>query len=739
MDLGPATNAQRSMTLRIFLLGRFRVEVDACLVPEERWPRRGAKQLLKLLCLKPGHQLHREQLMESLWPDATPDAASNNLNKVVYMARRALEPGLNAGARSRFLHRESDHVVLRAPGGLWIDVDVFEAQGNRALKLGDKEGCEAVLKHYRGDLLDEDRYDGWLDARRAHLLTLHHELTLKLADIYEHEGHIARCVSLLDSIVEGDPTNEDIHRRLMQLHAATGNRQRALSQYDQCARALAGELDATPDPETLALREALLSGRWKGPRPSRGAEPHPATTPVDSLAVIRFDAGADDPELEYLGEGLSEGLITRLARLPGLRVMARSTVARYDPCSVEPQATGRELGVRALLMGRLQQRNKSISVAVELINVDDGALVWGAQYNRALDDLLSIQEEITANIADNLELTLSEGDRQRFHQPHTRDPRAHELYLKGRHNWNKRTASGLERGIDGFQRAIEVDPMFSLAYAGLADCYNLLSLYGVAPPREAMPRARAAAARAIELDQGLAEGHTSMAYCKLYYDWDWLGAERLFQRALGLNPNYATAHHWYHECLTAMGRFDEQLAQVEKAKELDPLSPIIATEIGWGLYFARCYDEAAQHLAQTLTLETRFAVAHYILGLVHQQTGKLESAIEDFHTAIEAYVGGPFTLAVAALGHAYALAGEHERARDRLDELQRLTVQHYVSPYCVAVVHVGLGNDDDAFGALELALEERDDRLIYLGVDPLFDRLRPKAPFKRVLESLGLS
>ena len=493
MNVRSAVDTQKRMALRIFLLGAFRVEVDGRSVSEERWLRRSAKQLVKLLCLRPGHQLHREQLMESLWPEATPEAASNNLNKVVYMARRTLEPRLASGTRSRFVHRDSDHVVLRAPGGLWIDVDVFEEHAGQALKRGSKEDCEAALMYYQGDLLDEDRYDEWLDSRRARLLTLHLEITLKLADIYQKEGRLQQCTTLLERVVENDPVNEDVHRRLMQLHASAGNRHRALSQFEQCAKSLADELDTTPDTETLSLRDDLVSGSWKAPEP-RVAHTSVTITSYDSLAVLRFDADAHDPELDYLAEGLSEGLITRVAQLPGLRVMARSTVARYDPGSVNPQSIGRELGVRALLMGRLQQREGNISVAVELINVEDGSLIWGTQYHRMLDDLLHIQEEITASIADNLKLTLSIADREKLQQPHTRNPRSHELYLKGRHSWNKRSAVGLERGIDYFQQAIENDPMFSLAYAGLADCYNLLSLYGVAPPREAMPRARAAAA-----------------------------------------------------------------------------------------------------------------------------------------------------------------------------------------------------------------------------------------------------
>ena len=727
---------QKSMALRVFLLGPFRAEVDGRPVADKQWRRRSAKQLIKILCLRPGHQLHREQMMDVLWPEMPPDAASNSLNKVVYMARRALEPALSAGDPSRFVHRESDHIVLRAPGGLWTDVDAFEEWANRALKVGDKAGCETALMHYQGDLLDEDRYEDWLDARRTRLVALHQELTLKLANAYELEGELQKCVALLNSVIDSDPANEEVHRRLMQLHGTMGNRQRALSQFTLCERLLATELETVPDAETLALRDALRSGNWKTPDPPvptrSDSEPH------DSIAVLRLDADAANPEIDYLAEGLSEGLITRLAQLPRLRVMARSTVARYDSGSVDPQATGRELGVRTLVVGRLQQRDRGISISVELIAVEDGSLIWGAHYDRALENLLHIQEEIAASIANHLQLAVSAAHRETLHQPYTRSPRSHELYLKGRHSWNKRTAIGLERGIDYFQQAVEDDPQFSLAYAGLADCYNLLSLYGIARPRDAMPRARAAAARAIELDESRAEGYNSMAYCKLYYDWDWLGAERLFQRALDLNPNYATAHHWYHEFLTARGRFEEQRVQVERAKELDPLSPIIATEAGWGLYFARDYDQAILHLSRILALETRFAVAHFILGLVYQQTGDIDAAIEKLKTAIASYDGGPFTLATAALGHAYAVAGEAASATRQLDELTRLSQRHYVSPYCFAVVHSGLENDDEALASLELALEERADRLIFLNVDPVFDRLRRRSRFKRVLAQLGL-
>ncbi len=566
-------------SLRIRLLGKFQVAVDGKLVGETRWQRRSAKLLIKLLALRPEHQLHREQAMESLWPESPPQAAANNLNKVIHMARRALEPGLSTGASSRFLHRESDLVILRAPGNLWIDVDAFEAHAAEANKIGTIEEYEAALAYYTGDLLDEDLYEDWLSHKRDKLRLLYQDLTLKLAQAYEEDGCFNESIERLNELLEVEPTNEDVHRRLMRLYALIGHRQQALSQYQRCRDVVRKELDVEPEASTCQLHEEILSGQFQGIWHKEKMPRVGGDTDFNSLAILPFDNDSDDPNLEYLCEGITESLINSLAQLPGLRVMARSTVFRYKDCEIDIQTVGRELTVKTVVLGRVAQRNSTLMIATELVNVTDGSLIWGEQYSRPLTDIFVIQEEISRNISEKLRLKLTGSDQERLRKRHTENTKAYELYLKGRFYWNKRTAAGLQKALDYCHAAIEEDPAYALAYTGLADCYNLLSLYSVVPPTEAMPKAKAAVARALEIDDTLAEAHTSLAYCKVSYEWDWDGAEAAFQRAMEINPNYATTHHWYHKYLTAMGRFEERAVQINLAKELDPLSLIIGTVV----------------------------------------------------------------------------------------------------------------------------------------------------------------
>jgi tetratricopeptide (TPR) repeat protein len=321
---------------------------------------------------------------------------------------------------------------------------------------------------------------------------------------------------------------------------------------------------------------------------------------------------------------------------------------------------------------------------------------------------------------------------------YTADPEAYRLYLKGRFYWNKRTGDGLTRGIDCFTTAIERDPSYALAFSGLADCYNLLSLYSVLPPTETMPKAKAAASRALDLDASLAEAHASLGYAHLYFDWDWAAAERKFQQALSINPNYATAHHWYHEFLTAMGRFEEQMAEILLAQELDPLSLIINTDLGWGLYYRGAYDESIEQLLRTLDLDSNFAVAHLILGLAYAQKRSLSAAMSSVQRAIDLSGGAPSTLAVAALAYVFALQGRRTDALSVLQRLETLSGARYSLDYCFAMVLAGLGDRSTACDRLERAVEQRYDRLIYLNVDPTFDPLRDDPRFRDVVRAVGL-
>ncbi|MFQ5741942.1 MAG: BTAD domain-containing putative transcriptional regulator, partial [Acidobacteriota bacterium] len=563
------------------------------------------------------------------------------------------------GADSRFIARRRQQIALQAPGSLLVDVNSFEELAAEALNTVKPERFQVALRFYSGDLLAEDLYEDWVWNKREQLRILHQGLLSKLAQLYQEKGLNSAAIEVLNALLSSEPANEDAHRRLMLVYAESGHRQQALRQYLLCREAVRRELDAEPEEATRSLHDRIVAGKV-APHSRQASDQR---IPLESLAVLPFTNTTDDPELEYLCEGIAESLIHNLSQLLKLRIMALSTVLSYRGQAIQPQVVGRDLAVEAILLGRVLHWSQRLIIGTELVRVGDGSLLWGEKYNRSQDDIFEVQEEISREISERLKLELTGPEKLRLSKRHTDSAPAYQLYLKGRHHWNKRTAEGLQKGIRHFQQAIDEDPTYALAFCGLADCYNLLSLYSVVPPSEAMPRARSAAVRALEIDEDLAEAHTSLAYSRLYYDWDWKGAEEGFQRALELNPSYATAHHWYHEYLTATGRFQEQREAIRRAEELDPLSLIIKTEVGWGLYYARQYDRAVHHLKKTLEMESSFAVAHYILGLVRLQQGQFAEAVSDLERTLKLLGDKPFILALGALGHAYALLGDQAGAR----------------------------------------------------------------------------
>jgi Tfp pilus assembly protein PilF len=332
-------------------------------------------------------------------------------------------------------------------------------------------------------------------------------------------------------------------------------------------------------------------------------------------------------------------------------------------------------------------------------------------------------------------ITLTEEERQRLARRHTQNTQAYHAYLKGRFFWNKRTEDGLRRAIAQFEEAIAHDPDYALAHAGLADTYNLLCAYGALPPQEGYPRARRAAERALELDERLAEAHTSLAYATLNFYWDWPSAEREFLRALSLNANYATAHQWYGAFLAARGRFEESIAEIEQALALDPLSLMINADLGWLSFFARQHDRAIDQLRKTIDMDPNFALAYWLLGLNQEQRGLLDEATAAFRKAVSLSEDIPFAL--ASLGHALGRSGQPAEAATTLDSLQRLAARRYVSPHSIATVHLGLNRIDDALEWLNRAADERSNWMIFLNVDPVFDPLRDHPQFKRIVSRLG--
>jgi len=441
-------------------------------------------------------------------------------------------------------------------------------------------------------------------------------------------------------------------------------------------------------------------------------------------------------EKEYLSDGLTESIINSLTQLPALRVIARSSVFRYKGRDADPLGVGHELGVRAVLTGRIMQRGDNLTVSAELVDVRENKQLWGEQYERKVSGVLAVQREIAKEISSNLRLKLSGAEQNRVTKHYTESAEAYQLYLKGRFYWNKRTGEALKKAIEYFQQAIEKDPNYALAYAGLADAYGLLPAYSAGAPQDIFPKAKAAAKKALELDETLAEAHTSLAKV-LFYDWNLAESNREFQRAIELNPNYATAHQWYgNGNLRVMGRFDEAIAEMKRAQELDPLSLVINSDVGLTYISARQYDQAIEQLRKTTELDQGFYYAHWNLGRAYEMKGSLREALAEYRKARQ-LTDDPRTLAM--LGHGLAVSGKRDEALRTLDQLKEMAKQRYVSAYSFAIVYVGLGEKDEALQWLERDYQDRDFELTSLKVDPLLDSLRSDPRFADLVRRVGLA
>ena len=458
---------------------------------------------------------------------------------------------------------------------------------------------------------------------------------------------------------------------------------------------------------------------------------------IHSVAVLPLANVAGDPEAEYLSDGITESLINSLSQVPGLRVMSRSSVFRYKGTEVDPLAVGRELGVEAVLTGRVMHRADSLNISLELVDARDNTHIWGKQYTSRFTDIFTVQDQMAKDLSESLRLRLSGEEKERLVKRYTDNVQAYQLYLKGRYYWNKRTPDGFKRGLELFQQAIDTDPGYALAYAGLADSYAMLGDYSVLAPREAFPRAEAAAQTALRLDDNLAEGHTSLAFVKMAYEWDWETADREFRRAIELNPNYATAHQWYASYLAMMGRFEESIREIKRAQELDPLSRIINANLGLHYYYARQFDQSIEQLKKTISLDEQFFVPHQYLGRTFVQKGMYREAVAELERARELSNNSPEV--VASLGHALAVAGRTDEARKVLEELDEISKQRYVLPYFRAAVYTGLGDRDQAFQWLARAFEERHPGLVLVNIDPRFDSLRSDPRFADLLRRLNVA
>lgn len=476
----------------------------------------------------------------------------------------------------------------------------------------------------------------------------------------------------------------------------------------------------------LALLIAAASGAYFYLAPSGAAA-------IDSLAVLPFVNQNRDPESEYLSDGLTESIINNLSQVPNLRVMARSTVFRYKARDVDPLVIGRELGVRALLTGRVAQRGDSLSVQAELVDAATGAQLWGERYDRKVADALTVQQDISLVIANRLRLRLTGSDQQRLVKIYTENPEAYQLYLQGRFHWNKRSPEGLRKAVEYFKQAIALDPNYALAYAGLADAYSISPTYDLTiKPKGTMPQAREAALKALALDAELAEAHASLGLVLDIYDWQSAKAIKHFRRAIELNPKSATAHRWLGERLLRDGQFEECLTELQRSLELEPFSLATNRSLGNRLNCARRYDEAITQLKKTLELDPNFKSANYMLYQAYADKGMYSEAVATYLRGI--VLDGELARA-ARTEEAFSKNGwrgflQHEAAY--LEKQPRASTH-------VAHLYARLGDKDKAFGWLEKAYDERSESMTWLKVDPVYDPLRTDPRYQDLLRRVGLA
>ena len=455
-------------------------------------------------------------------------------------------------------------------------------------------------------------------------------------------------------------------------------------------------------------------------------------TTIDSVAVLPFSLAGGGEETEYLTDGLTETLINGLAKLPNLRVSARSVVFRYKGQNADPQQIGHTLGVTAIVSGRVAVRGDRLVIQAELMDVDTGTQLWGGQYNRPQTDLLVVQEEIAEEILETLQPRISGEERRRVTRRYTENAEAFQLYLQGRYHWNKGTIDGYKRAIDYFQQAIGKDPKYALAYAGLADSYLLLGSYWV----ETLPEAKTAAEQALAIDNSLAEAHVALGGIKLLLDWDWPAAARAFQQGLTLNPSSALAHNQYAAYLATTGRLDEALSQVRRAQELDPLSPIVNADLGRYLYYAGQQDEAIAQFRKTLEFDANSVSARRGLGLAYSANRQHAEAIAELKRALALSENSP--IIVGELGGAYARAGDRVNAEGVIKTLNAMSAQQYVPASTFAIIYAALGDRARALDALDKAHGEHDFAITQITVAPWAAPLRNDPRFVDLVNRLGL-
>ena len=539
-----------------------------------------------------------------------------------------------------------------------------------------------------------------------------------------------KAVELLLVLVEAEANTVGKEELLNRVWGDTAVEEGSLTSHISLLRKTLGERYI----ETIPKRGYRFVGTVKQVAEASDRQPH-----IRSLAVLPLENLAPDPDGDYFADSMTEALITGLAKINSLRVVSRTSIMRYKNTRKSLPEIGKELNVDAIVEGSVQREGDRVRISARLVRAATDQHMWADAYDRELRNVLILQNEVARAIAQQVQAKLTPEENARLSSAREVDPGAYELVIKGRYFWVRRTEDSIHRALAHFQQAVKQDPGYAAAYSGLADCYSSLGFsfdVGSQLPAEVQPKAKAAAMKALELDDSLADAHTSLAYVKLNFDWDWPGAEVEFKRSLHLNPGYANGHHWHAHLLLSSGRLSEALAESKRALELDVLSPIMNVHLGWHYLYARQYDRALDQLTKTLELDPNYGLAHWYRGLAYQQKGMYTEALRELTKTRNLLKHSP--IVEADIGHLHAVSGSKTEAESVIAWLKKESARRHVNPFAIALIYVGLGRNDQGFEWLDTAFRERSDMLVYLRVDPRLDSIRSDPRFARLAGQVGV-
>lgn len=726
--------------------------------------------LVYLACAGPQGFRRRDTVVALFWPELDQEHARGALRQALRFLRRVLGPGV---------------IATRGEEELGIDAAALRSDVRTFEEACDTSRHEDALASYHGDFLEglfvsdaAPDLEHWVDQERIRLRGRAAAAAWARADEYREAGDVAQAAAVAHRAAALSPDSEGELAHLVRFLDDLGDRASALAAYEEFARRLKQEYDADPSPETQALiravrdRTGILPSRPVRPvAPSRMPSPDAAAAPVSrdgrtatpqrllvslaligvlivgaylvafstrgrhvTVAVLPVRPLGGDSTLGGLADEVTDQLITDLAQVHALRVINTQTMMRYRDST--PQQVVRGRGVDAVVIATMRPHGDSIHVTAQVVLAVSDQTTWAGSFEGSRNELLPMQHDIARNVVEQLRARMSADERAALGGGRAVAPEAFDRYVRGRFWWNRRNRENLLKAIDAYNQALEIEPTFAQAYAGMADAYAQLGYGGYLRPDDAFPKAQAAARKALELDSTLAAPHATLGYAAMYYDWDWRTAEHEYRLAIARNPSYATAHEWYGLFQAAMGRFDEAQAEERRALELDPLSIAIAGTLGWVLHYSGKQQQAEAVLRTALRMDSTFAIGHLYLGRVLQFQGQTDSALAQF-----AMVGPlrSWIPNIAGEGYVYAQRGERDAARRALQRLDSLShAGEYVTSYAVALVYTALGERDQAFAWLDQAVQERTHWLVWLNRDRRWDPIREDPRFRALVRRVGL-